>query len=277
MYKKKKIGQILLERGLISKDMLEEALRQQAAYGGVVTQHLLAAKHIQEEDLAKCIANQFGFPYLNLTTYDIPEEIIHLIPADIAQKYLLVPVDKMENVITVVMSDPFDSDALECVEKLTGCKIQPFVGIISDIVIAIEHYYKVAMANKIFEHKYPTPLTLVPNKYSGIERRRSVRLDVKVDIHFPVQDYYKHSNTKNISLHGLLFESSNALPLNSYVTLQVNLPKEITSIPIAAVVKIVRVSQVSEGKFDIGAEIVKIREEDIHIIYRYALAQQNKD
>ena len=60
MYKKKKIGQILLERGLISKDMLEEALRQQAAYGGVVTQHLLAAKHIQEEDLAKCIANQFG-------------------------------------------------------------------------------------------------------------------------------------------------------------------------------------------------------------------------
>ncbi|MDP2922257.1 MAG: PilZ domain-containing protein [Candidatus Omnitrophota bacterium] len=272
--KKKKIGQILLERGFITRDMLNEALRCQSVSGGAITEYLFNAKYIQEEDLAKCITDQLGFPYLSLETYDIPEEIIKLIPVDIAAKYLLIPIDKMENVITVVMVDPLDVDVIEHAERLTGCRIQPFVGIISDIRRALKRYYNVAMEDKIFERKGPTPISITADKYNSFERRRSVRLKAKIDVHFPVQDYYKNSKTKDISLHGLLFVSEKALPVNSYVTIQIDLSKEISPIPIAVVARIARVMPLSENKFDIGAEIIKIREEDAYTINKYAMAHQ---
>lgn len=85
--KKKKIGNILLERNLITESMLNEALEYQKREGGGVTLYLLAADYIDEKNLAQCISDQFDVPFLNLKAYDIPDEIIKLVPVDIAEKY----------------------------------------------------------------------------------------------------------------------------------------------------------------------------------------------
>lgn len=274
--KKKKIGQILLEHKLITEDILKEALSHQDKFGTSLTQYLLQSRYLAEEDLAKCISIQFGFPYLPLETYEIPQEIIQLLPRDIVQKYLLIPIDKIDNVITVVMADPADTAVIHEIENITSCRIQPFVGIISDIVKAIEKYYSVTIAGMAFKSGSSIPLSFDDNKYNGSERRRSVRLDAKIDIHFPLQEYYNKSQTKNVSFHGFLFQSEKMLPVGSYVVLEVNLPKEISVSPISAVVKIVRVTQLESGKFDIGAEMVKIREEDAHLIIKYARHSQER-
>jgi len=271
--KRKKIGQILLERKLITQDILDEALKCQHKTGIGVTQYLLSAKYIREEDLAKCICAQFGFPYLPLEAYEIPQEVIQLIPKDLAQKYWLIPIDKIDNVLTVVMADPIDVDAIKEVEEKTGYRIQPFVGLISDIVKAIEGYYHLTIKNG-YKHDHEAALSLGNDRYDGSERRRSVRLNAKIDIHFPLQEEYRKSQTKNISFHGFLFQSEKALPLGSYVVLQINLPREVSLSPISAVVKIVRVTQLSARAFDIGAETVKIREEDARLMIQHARSCQ---
>ena len=98
---RRKIGEILIANGLITKKALDEALAHQKLHGGNVTQYLIAHDYLKEEDLAKCISVQFGYPYLPLRAYDIPANIIKLVPVEIVKKYWLIPVDKIQNIITV--------------------------------------------------------------------------------------------------------------------------------------------------------------------------------
>lgn len=271
--KSKRIGEILIENNLITKQALDMALEHQKKYGGNITQYLIAYDFIKEEDLAKCISIQFGYPYLPLRTYDIPKEIIKLIPANIAEKYWLIPVDRIGNILTVVMADPLDDKAIEEVEKITSCAVQPFVGILSDIVKAIEHYYEIYIDNaELKKGKSKAPLFISTKEYAGFEHRKSIRIKADIMVHFPVQDTYKKSETKNVSMHGFLFESANALPIGSYIIMEIDLPEGFNPYPIAAVVQVVRVVPLSNKRFDIGVKMVNIPKEDADKIIRYAIA-----
>lgn len=268
--KKRKIGEILLENNLISKEALNEAVEYQNTFGGGITQYLLANGYITENDLALCLVDQFGFLYLPLGFYNIPDKIIKLVPAEIAEKYWLIPVDKIGNVVTVVMADPLDSEAIEKVEEILGSKVQQFVGLVSDIIEAIEYYYNITFEDMRLKSPKIAPLFIATKAYKGLERRKSVRLRAKIEVHFPFQDQYKKAITKDVSLHGFLFESENALPLGSYLALEINLPEEYSKFPIAAVVQVVRVTLLENNNFDIGAKIVKILREDAETVIKYA-------
>ena len=272
--KKKKIGEILIEENLITREILDEALLYQKRYGGGVTQFLIAYGYINEEDLAKCISEQFKIPYLSLRVYNIPNEVIEMVPIEIVERHWLMPVDRMHDIFTVVMADPLDADAIAEVEKATGCAVQPFVGILSDIIQAIEHYYHIVIKDDKLKTGHAAPLFIDTNAYRGMERRKSVRLNVKMDIHFPAQDIYKKSKTRNVGLHGFAFESDNILPLWSYVTLQLDLPEEYSPSPIAAVVQVVRATPLKNGRFDIGTKLIRMPREDARLMIKYAREHQ---
>jgi hypothetical protein len=272
---KKKIGDILIANGLIDRKTLDEALAHQKRYGDNITQHLIAHGHLKEEDLAKCISVQFGYPYLPLRAYDVPSEIIKLVPEAIVKKHWLIPVDKIQNIITLVMVDPFDEAALSEVEKATGCKVQPFVGILSDILKAVEKYYGINVGyDDLKKHRESAPLFIDGAKYAGAERRRSLRVRAKIAVHFPLQNEYKRSETKDVSMHGLSFESANMLPIGSALVMNVELPKNIYPYPIPVVVKVARVMELPNKSFDIGVEIIKVANEDLEKIINYALSQK---
>ncbi|MCX5686657.1 MAG: PilZ domain-containing protein [Candidatus Omnitrophica bacterium] len=270
---KRKIGEILINSGFITKEMLAEALEYQKKCGGNVTQYLVSSGYIDEMNLARCISDQFNCPYLPLWAYDIPADIIALVPYQIAQKYWLLPVDKMANLLTVVMADPFDETAISEVEGLTNCKVQPFVGLLSDIIKAIERYYDVRIQNaELRKAKKSAPLFVYGKEYAGIERRRSVRINANIVVHFPAQNEYREAHTKDVSMHGLLFQSNRALPMGAFIVLQIELSKELSPYPIAAVAQVVRVMPIGEKKFDIGVNIIKIPKDDLDRIIRYALS-----
>ena len=274
---KRKIGEILIANGLITRKTLDEALAYQKSYGGNVTQYLIGRGHLKEEDLAKCVSIQFGYPYLPLRAYDIPDIIVRLVPAEIVKKYWLIPVDKMQNILTLVMADPFDEEALDEVEKATGCKVQPFVGILSDILKAIEKYYGITAGYEdLKKPKEEAPLSVSDGKYSGAERRRSVRIKAKIDVHFPLQNEYKKAETKDVSEHGFLFESPNILPVGSVIVMDIDLPKDISPYPIPVIVKVVRAVALPNKRFDIGVETVKIAKDDLEKVIKYALAAADK-
>jgi len=138
----KQLGELLIERGIINERQLEKALSVQKERGGLIGEVLVGLGFAREEDIAQALTAQYGFPYLPLANYEVTADIVGLIPGRVARQYLLVPVDKIGNNLTIAMSNPLNDPAIEDVELLTGCNIQTFVSTSSDIKKAIDKYYQ---------------------------------------------------------------------------------------------------------------------------------------
>lgn len=138
----KQLGELLIERGVIDQSQLDRALVLQKDKGGLIGELLVELGFIREEDIAQALTAQFGFPYLPLSNYEINAEILNIIPDRVARQYVLVPIDKIGNNLSVAISNPLNIQAIEDVEMLTGCNVHIFVATSSDIKKTIEKYYK---------------------------------------------------------------------------------------------------------------------------------------
>ncbi len=138
----KQLGEILIERGIISRAQLEEALKAQKESGLLLGEALVNLKHVSEEDIVQALTCQYGFPYLPLSNYEIAPEVLSTLPVNICKKYCLIPIDKIGKSLTLAMDNPLNLQALEDVELVTGCVVQAFVSTTTDIRNAIKRYYE---------------------------------------------------------------------------------------------------------------------------------------
>ena len=138
----KKLGEILIEAGIITQAQLEQALEFQRDNGGLIGELLVQLRFTTEEDIAKTLTAQYGFAYLPLANYEIDQELIKLIPERVARQYCLIPIDKIADNLTIAMSNPLNNQAIEDVKTFLGCNVQIFVSTASDIKKAIAKYYK---------------------------------------------------------------------------------------------------------------------------------------
>lgn len=138
----KQLGQLLIERAIINQRQLDEALSVQQGKGGLIGEILIELGFAKEEDIAQALTAQYGFPYLPLGNYDVNLEVIDIVPGRVARQYLLIPIDKIGNNLTLAMSNPLNVQAVEDVELLSGCSVQTFVSTSSDVKKAIARYYK---------------------------------------------------------------------------------------------------------------------------------------
>ncbi len=145
-FRKKKIekllGEILVEKNIITSEQLKEVLDTQAKEGGLIGEIIVNKKFATEEEIAQCISFQYGFPFLPLENYDIPQEVIKLIPKNVAHHYCLIPIDKIGNTLTVAMANPLNMEAVEDLEDITSLNIQIFISTSSDVRKAIARFYK---------------------------------------------------------------------------------------------------------------------------------------
>lgn len=131
-----------MESGIIAQSQLNQALELQKEKGGLIGEVLVQLKFTTEEDIAKMLTAQYGFAYLPLANYEIDQELIKLIPERVARQYCLIPIDKIANNLTIAMSNPLNSQAIEDIEILSSCNVQVFVSTATDVRQAIEKYYK---------------------------------------------------------------------------------------------------------------------------------------
>lgn len=140
----KRIGEVLLERGIINQKELEKALAYQKEHGGLVGQILIQLGSVTEEEIALALTAQYGFPYLPLENYEIDGGLMAIIPEQIARQYCLIAIDRIGNALTLAMADPSNVQAIEDIELMTKCVVQTFVSTPSDIGKAIDKHYKPA-------------------------------------------------------------------------------------------------------------------------------------
>jgi len=138
----KPLGELLFDRGIIDQSQLDRGLIYQREKGGLIGEILVELGFVKEDEIAQALTAQYGFPYLPLGNYEVDLAITSIIPGRVARQYLLVPIDKIGNNLTLAMSNPLNVQAIEDVELLSGCSVQTFVSTSSDIKRAIEKYYK---------------------------------------------------------------------------------------------------------------------------------------
>ena len=137
----KQLGELLIERGIITHDQLNLAIEYQKKQKILLGEVLVEMKFATEKDIAQALTSQYGFPYLPLASYEIDTEVIRAVPEDVCRKFCLIPIDKIGKSLTLAMSNPLNIQAVEDVELITGCTVQAFVGTSSDIKQAIDKNY----------------------------------------------------------------------------------------------------------------------------------------
>jgi type IV pilus assembly protein PilB len=149
---KKRIGELLVESGIISPEQLKIALDKQKTTGQRIGQVLISLGMISEEKLIQITAQKLDIPHVSLEDMVIDREIAAIIPAEMAKKHLLIPIFKLGNVLTVAIYDPLDFIALDEVSYYTKMVIKRVVASKSDIEAAIERHYSIGEAvNRMVE------------------------------------------------------------------------------------------------------------------------------
>ncbi|HEV7920826.1 MAG TPA: type IV-A pilus assembly ATPase PilB [Thermoanaerobaculia bacterium] len=137
-----RLGELLTKASLITQDQLKEALRvQKEGGGGKLGETLIKLGFVSEEDITECLSQQFGVPSINLAHFEIDAGVIKLIPADVARKYNILPVNKTGATITIAMADPTNVFAMDDIKFMTGYNVEPVVASELGIKAAIDNYY----------------------------------------------------------------------------------------------------------------------------------------
>ena len=139
--KKELLGQILLRRNLITRNQLKEALRLQKKEHGYIGDVLIKHGFIEEKDVMVALVIQCNFPYIAIDQYEIDKRILQLVPKEVALRTHLIPLERVGDVLSVVMANPLDFSAKEELQKLTQCCIAPFIATRLEIDNAINRCY----------------------------------------------------------------------------------------------------------------------------------------
>lgn len=143
----KYLGELLVEKGLITPDQLESVLARQKENGKLLGEILTAEKILSEKDLKITLAEQLGLDFCEPADMEIETEIINSISPEQAHKYRVIPVEKGENYLTVACSNPLDIFLLDRLKRETGLAVRTAVTTEDQINRAIEKYYHERLHN----------------------------------------------------------------------------------------------------------------------------------
>ena len=139
----KKLGEMLLDAGLIDEAKLAEALRHQRIAGGRMGSNLVALGFVSEEVLMEFLAHQTGVPRLDVRNLDVPVEVLKRIPRRLADQMNILPINIQEpKSLLLAMADPSDLNAIDSARFASGLNIEPMVVSYSSLKLAIAEQYR---------------------------------------------------------------------------------------------------------------------------------------
>jgi len=136
-----KLGEMLIKSGLLTPQKLQEALEYQKTNGGKLGLNLVKLGFVKEEDITRVLSQQYGVPAINLSKVEIDDAVVKLIPSEVAQKYLIMPVSRTGATLTIAMVDPTNVFAMDDIKFMTGYNVEPVVASEVAIKEAIDRYY----------------------------------------------------------------------------------------------------------------------------------------
>jgi type IV pilus assembly protein PilB len=164
------IGELLVKENYITSAQLDTALRQQTQNGGRLGSILINLGFVDDDDITALLSKKYGVPSINLAFYDIDPAVIKLIPIDVAQKYMVVPLSRVGNTLTIASTDPTNVLALDDIKFMTGYNIEPVVASEASLCEALEKYYGTP---------HSIELRKVYEQIAQVDRENSIDLDLE--------------------------------------------------------------------------------------------------
>jgi len=136
-----RIGEVLLREGLISREQLATAQREQKQGGGSVNYQLVKLGYISELELTKMLARQYRMPAVDLSKFEVDPRIAKLIPIELATKNLVLPLKRDGRTLTVAVADPTNLGLIEDLKFITRYDIFPVIAGEFTLRNTIEKFY----------------------------------------------------------------------------------------------------------------------------------------
>ncbi len=184
MAAKVRLGDLLVNEGLISREQLGNALRHQGQSGGRLGTNLVELGFVDERTLAGTLAKQLQIPAVTKAQLaKIPPEVLRLVPGPLAARLGVVPVRVDAGRLWLAMSDPTDREAADEIARLTKKPVRPLVAPDMLIQLALEQHYKVPRrprrnATPSFDIDVDGPLHEMPQ---AVTEEPAEELEVQLD------------------------------------------------------------------------------------------------
>lgn len=136
-----KLGEILIQRGLINESQLNQAMELQKKERGRIGEILIKLDMVKEEDIVSALGTQLSLPTSSELTPQMDQNLDKLVPKNFATKHLILPLSRNMNVLTIAVFDPLDLLMLDNLEKMTGCKLNFVIATRKELAKAIEKLY----------------------------------------------------------------------------------------------------------------------------------------
>ncbi|MGO9612414.1 MAG: ATPase, T2SS/T4P/T4SS family [Dissulfurispiraceae bacterium] len=195
MVVRKKMGEVLIASGLITEQKLEHALLLQQGNDKRLGSVLVELGYVTENQIARALAEQLSIPYIDCSQYIISDEIKALIPRDVAQRHVVMPLEVKDNTLLLAMAAPLNLETIDEIAFRTGLKIAPAVTDAGNLLEMIHQYYG-------------------DTERVG-EVLRDIDLDIKQAVEF-IKDWSVDEAEVNVDF---LYKSSAAPPIIKLVTM----------------------------------------------------------
>ncbi len=136
---KRRIGQILIDAGLINEEQLKKALNN----GSPLTKALVELGYTTEQKIASALSKEMDIPFVDLTSYEINQAAATEISEELALRYFLLPIDYEDKKLVVAMFDPSNIFAIDDIRIITGYEVKTVIATETDIFNAIADIYKI--------------------------------------------------------------------------------------------------------------------------------------
>ncbi len=151
MNRRKRLGDLLVESGLITEEQLINTLKMQKESGKKLGELLIEKNVVSEKQIIEVLEFQLGIPHMDLDKHFIDPEIPKLLNEKLARRYSMIPVKKDRGKLVVAMVDPLNIFALDDIKIATGLEVEPAIATEKDVLNAINQYYDRESAEKAIE------------------------------------------------------------------------------------------------------------------------------
>lgn len=146
--KKLRLGDLLVQAGLISQEQLQDALGKQRGLGKRLGEVLLEGGYITQQDLTGVLETQLGIESVNLKQTAVDPQTARKIPENLARRHVVIPVQVAKGHLLLAMRDPLDQLAIQDVRLLVQMPVTPVLATQDDIIESIERVFSQATAAK---------------------------------------------------------------------------------------------------------------------------------
>jgi len=148
---KQRIGELLLDYGLINQDQLAKALDRQVRSGGRLGSVIGEMGYVDDELLLSVLGRQHNLPYVNLFDIKVQPDVLNVLPFEKVKSLRALPFGKSGNTVSLAMVDPYDSSAVRNIETAVGGAVRPFIVSLHQMDKAIRAFEKEGYGSAPFE------------------------------------------------------------------------------------------------------------------------------